>query len=257
MVKYVLNVEKVGLIREGLSKNDAEVQKAYAKMIEYVMDSEKGDLVREGLSKNDEEVQKICTKFIGDIPDQDEKEKLLEMMIKEGKGNILVQSVLYDKENVSKENLSRVAFDKSGSETTLIGGKLKNKTIIRHMEPGAFVTWQKLYEGYKMWNAAGFNYVPIEPIQSFKLNKKGLVDVYTSVLDLSLQEWIDMSGDFSKELEIDRNKILDVLDKADIDHGHTHRGNFCLSFFRDKDGNVDFSKKPRIYLIDFDQAKSP
>ena len=33
--------------------------------------------------------------------------------------------------------------------------------------------------------------------------------------------------------------------------------NFCLRFFRDENGKVDFDKIPRLYLIDFDQAISP
>ena len=178
-------------------------------------------------------------------------------MAKNKLGNSLVESPLYKKKEVLDEHFSRQEFEKTGSGLTLLGGELKDNTIIRHIEPEAFLSWQKLYEDHELWKNAGFDYVPIEPIQSFKVNKDDLVDVYSGVLDLSYAWWTQISaGSFSDELQKDHDSILKVLKEQKVDHGHTHEQNFCLRFFRDENGNVDFNKKPRMYLIDFDQAVS-
>ena len=48
-----------------------------------------------------------------------------------------------------------------------------------------------------------------------------------------------------------------MIDELGIEHGHPHVDNFVLRFFRDDDGVPDLKRKPRLYLIDFDQAVSP
>ncbi|PKL72117.1 hypothetical protein CVV26_02925 [Candidatus Kuenenbacteria bacterium HGW-Kuenenbacteria-1] len=194
------------------------------------------------------------------VPKNEQKD--LFELAKEKLGNVLIESSLYSKNIISNDSFSRQNFEKGGSKkkspkTTLIGGGLKNKTIIRHIKPEHFLTWQKVYKNYKLWEKAGFDYVPIEPIQSFKLNKENLVNVYSGVLDLDLYDWKQITDEFVKELEEDREKIIEILEKNKIKHGHTNVvKNFCLRFFRDKNGNVDFNQKPRIYLIDWDQAVS-
>ena len=50
--------------------------------------------------------------------------------------------------------------------------------------------------------------------------------------------------------------IEKVLLSQEISHGHPHDGNFCLRFFRDQENRPDFTRTPRLYLIDFDQAIS-
>lgn len=216
------------------------------------------ELIQAGLANPNIEVQKAAAEMIRCAP-KDARKNIFQLAKRKKVGNVLlVEPPLYNKGGeISKEAFQRTKFPKTGSETTLIGGNLKGKTIIRHLMPTAFLTWQKLYEDYPLWRREGFDYVPIEPIQSYRLNQKGLVDVYSGVLDLNLSSWKEMTDDFARELDSDRNKIVSVLDKQDIRHGHTNNGNFCLRFFRDKNGNVDFNKKPRLYLIDFDQAVSP
>lgn len=122
----------------------------------------------------------------------------------------------------------------------------------------AFLAWQKIYENHQVWENNGFDYVPIEPIQSYRLNKKGLVDVFSGVLDLSLAKWLEYSSRmFEEELTKQRDKIISVLESQNISHGHTHNYNFVLRFFRNKDGNPDLNQVPRLYAIDFDAAVSP
>ena len=186
-----------------------------------------------------------------------QRQRMFNLAIEKGLGEELIRPPLYKDKDINNQNFSRHQFDKTGSGTTLIGGALKNKTIIRHVEPEAFLSWQKIYENHKLWEENGFDYVPIEPIISYKLNKKGLVDVHSGVLDLSFGEWKRKTSLFVKGLGDEIDKIIQILDEQNIDHGHAHDNNFCLRFFRDSEGKVDFTKKPRIYLIDFDQAVSP
>ncbi len=204
------------------SDNSNEIKKVYAAMICYASENKKADLFKQAWGKL---------------------------------GNTLIEPPLYENMDMSKRKFSRMEFSKTGSETTLIGGKLKDKIIIRHITPESFLAWQKLYEDYEMWAKAGFDYVPIEPIQSFKLNGNGLVDVYSGVLDLNLDDWKKYIGGYDRALDGVKERIKGILIERGIIHGHDyHDGNFCLRFFRDKNGNIDFSKKPRVYIIDFDMA---
>ncbi len=250
-------------IRAGLATDNIEVYKVCVSMIRYVLADERARIIRAGLASDKIEVRKACAYMIR-YAHMYHQNKLFHLAIKNGVGNCVVEPPLYANTTVSKESFSRGEFQKTGSETTLIGGELIGKTIIRHITPIAFMAWQRLYEDYQLWQSSGFDYVPIEPIHSFRLNKKGMVDVYAGVLDLNLDlwtklsdHWIQRSDQFIDELGQDSDKILDVLERNNIQHCHTHAGNFCLKFFRDESGNVDFSKKPRIYLIDFDRAISP
>ncbi len=51
--------------------------------------------------------------------------------------------------------------------------------------------------------------------------------------------------------------IAEAITNLGFDHGHMHDGNFCLRFYRNEKGEPDFTRLPRLYLIDFDLAISP
>jgi hypothetical protein len=178
-------------------------------------------------------------------------------IFEKGIGEEIIKPPLYNKSNIDDKTFRREKFDKTGSGTTLIGGSLKDKIITRHIEPEAFLSWQRLYEDYNLWKKNGFDYVPIEPIQSYRLGKDNLVDVHSGVLDLSLDSWQKITSLFNQELHIQKKEILATLKSVDIEHGHTHDDNFILRFFRDENGKPDITKVPRLYLIDFDRAVSP
>ncbi len=258
-VKAISNIpeeERLGFIRIGLSKESFPVKKASIKMIQYSPKELRAKLIKQGLLGEDLELRKKYAKVIHSTPTEKERKELLDLA-KKKLGNALVEPPLYDNTEISSGHFSREEFAKTGSGTTLIGGELKDKAIFRHITPEAFLSWQEAYENHEVWKHAGFNYVPIEPIFSFHQNKNGLIDVASGVLDISFKDWKKMSGDFSEELEKEEIKIRTVLNESGIIHGHPHRGNFCLRFFRKENGDADFSKKPRIYLIDFDRAISP
>ncbi|KKW46364.1 hypothetical protein A2766_02835 [Candidatus Kaiserbacteria bacterium RIFCSPHIGHO2_01_FULL_58_22] len=251
-------------IKQALSQEDPEVQRKAAGMIRYVPEQERASLqllvlekIKQALSQEDPEVQRKAAEMILCAPKQ-ERASLIKIAFYAGLGNEIVKSPLYDNSNFDKERFKRKMFEKTGSETTLVGGTLKDKLIIRHVKPSAFLAWQKIYENHQVWKNNGFDYVPIEPIQSYRLNKKGLVDVFSGVLDLSLAQWAEVSGYmFMEELGKQKHNIISVLERQGIRHGHTHDRNFVLRFFRNKDGNSDLNQVPRLYAIDFDAAFSP
>lgn len=291
-VSVIDNIEgakRASFVKRGLESMDAEIQEASAHMIYCVPREEIPPLIMLGLKSSNPEVQKISalqitrariadraqlimfglensgakTELLSVIGLISEEHQLamLAFLTKKKMGNNFVAPRLYKNNKITNKDFSRQKFAKTGSETVLIGGGLKDKTILRKIEPSAFVAWQSVYENHNLWTQAGFDYVPIEPIQSYHLNSEGLVDVYTGILDLSLSDWIDIDGKntalFRGELEKQRDKIIEILEREGIRHGHIHDRNFCLRFYRDEQGEPDFARVPRIYLIDFDQAISP
>src|SRR3989339_571573 len=251
-------------IKQALSQKDPTVQREAAEMIWYVPRREIVSLqllisekIKQALSQEDPAVQREAVGMIRYAPAQ-KRISLVKIASDAGLGNEIVKPPLYYNSNLDRGRFKREKFHKTGSETTLVGGALKDKLSIRHIKPRAFLAWQKIYENYQVWQDNGFDYVPIDPIQSYRLNKKGMVDVFSGVLDLSLAEWSEISGNiFIKELEEQRDKIISILESQGIRHGHTHDNNFVLRFFRDQDGNPDLTKVPRLYAIDFDMAVSP
>jgi hypothetical protein len=255
-VKSIANIpekERKAFIEIGLSSDDEEIQKTAVRMIQFAEKGLRLKLIKIGLNSEDPVLKKEYAKIIHSVPEEKDRKQLLDLA-KQKLGNALVEPPLYDRSNISEDHFSREEFGKTGSGTTLVGGELKDKAIFRHMAPDAFLTWQEAFEDHRMWKRAGFDYVPIEPILSFHYNKNGLVDVSSGVLDISFGEWKGMSGDFSQKLAEEKNEIKKVLSDEGIVHGHSHNDNFCLRFFRKGNGDIDYRKKPRIYLIDFDRS---
>jgi hypothetical protein len=205
--------------------------------------------------KEDQSVRQRYAWLIPFTPPQDKRR--LFTLAKKRLGDALVEPPLYQPTTFAGDEslFPREPFAKTGSETMLVGGELKGKIIVRRLNSEAFLVWQQLFENHALWKEAGFDYVPIEPIVSYRLGKDGLVDVSTGVLDLNLDLWLKMGGNFQKELNAKYDQILSVLDHRWIHHGHPHRENVVLRFFRDRKGHVDFTREPRCYLIDFDLAE--
>jgi len=265
---YYVGYERISLLSIGLNSPHPEVQKAAVDAIRSVVpEEERAELIKLGLNSSNPEVQKMAVGFMGSGMSKKDRRELLDLIKEKGlTGEFIRPPTLYAPEfkigNNEKEiddvSFSRNEFRKTGSGITLIGGELKDKTVIRHIHPKAFIAWQKLYEDHNIWKEAGFDYVPVEQIQSYKLNKENSVDVFTGVLDLALGQWLGKTDKiFERELLDQRDKIIQVVNLLKIRHGHMHDNNFCLRFFRDKDGKVDLNRVPRVYLIDFDQAISP
>lgn len=250
-IKYAPATERGGLIKAAFATGNPQVQIEAASMIAYAPATERAELIKTAFATRIQEAQ---TRAVESIPYVSETERaLLVALAKEVAPEALIAPPLYTKTELSADRpFAEAKFAKSGFETTLLGGPLKGKVIVRRLSPHAFMVWRNLFENYRLWQENGFDYVPIEPIVSYSLDQKGRVEVISGVLDLSLAQWADYHDDFYPDLVDDRNRILWVLKKAGIRHGHAHDANFCLRFYRQPNGKPDFSRKPRIYRIDFD-----
>lgn len=168
----------------------------------------------------------------------------------------LMFSRLYPHEQDTTNGQRRVKFAKTGSAMTILrGGTLERKLIIRHIEKRAFLAWMRACEQYNTWLNAGFDYIPVEPIQSFAF-RKHTVDVYAGFLDIDLKHWLTVSnGRFKQELLDKRDQIISVLRQLGIRHSDLHWGNFFLRFPRRADGSIDTQTLPNIYVGDFDKSQ--
>ncbi|MEK6857845.1 MAG: hypothetical protein AABX39_04630, partial [Nanoarchaeota archaeon] len=159
----------------------------------------------------------------------------------------------------SEKSLVRREFEKSGSRTVLLGGKLVGKVIIRIIDEESFLAWKKAFEAEEVWKNLGFDYVPVEPILSkngkfrvFKTKDETYgvkYRVYTKVLGPSLKDFraVPENHKYANYLNELRWKIINGLKSLGISHGHYHEDNFCLEYF-----NNDL----RMYVIDFDSSSS-
>jgi len=248
-------------IRDTLNGHSPEAWKVAAEMIEYVSREERAALrqivvekIRDALNSPSPEAWKVAAEMAWYVS-KEEQSSLFKQVL-EKTGDTLIKPPLYHQSDIYEERFLRKEFSKTGSRMTLVGRELKNKVIIRHMSPKPFLTWKAIYEDYSFWQENDFDYVPVEPIISYRLEKDGDVAVFSGVLDLSLARWQRITSQFTSELKAQRDKILIVLDKKGIKHGHAHDDNFCLRFWRNENGRSDMTRVPRLYLIDFDEATS-
>jgi hypothetical protein len=263
MIFCTLGEDTAGLIRQALNSPFPEVQKAGAAMTTFAPADQKSELknmvverIHQALNSPFPGVQKIGATMIMYAP-EDQRPGLFLSVIQNTKVlKIMIEPPLYETSSVTTSDFSRAELSKTGSKATVIGGALRNMIIIRNLSPSHFQAWKDLYEDYNFWKEQGFEYVPVEPIVSFHIQKDSSVAVAAGVLDLNLSQWMHMTDLFGKELLAQQKKILSALQRKGFDHGHPHDDNFCLRFLRDTQGDPDITVPPRMYLIDFDQALS-
>lgn len=172
----------------------------------------------------------------------------------------VMNPALYD--GLKNSRFYRRQFQKTGSDTVLLGeDNLFNRIILRIVPVSAFVNWMNAYAAYKIWQEAGFNYVPIEPIVRASIIKgnSNNVRVFTGVLGVTVNRYLQMSfvEPQDKKYVTDQvEKIQETLLRMGVNHGHPHLNNFCVVHERTSDGEIDWSKPPRVYCIDFDQSDS-
>ena len=149
-------------------------------------------------------------------------------------------------------------FEKTGGEIKLFGKTLFNKIIQHTLPTTSLMAWRKAYESPGMWKQAGFDYVPIEPIVSFRNKDKKYSRVNSAVLGITLWEYERIFGE-NKSLNQQVDLMEQILNRLRVKYNykvpqHWHKHNFVLQFERDERGEVDLSREPRIYLIDWDYA---
>jgi hypothetical protein len=136
---------------------------------------------------------------------------------------------------------------KDGSGTVLLGGGLYGKATVRVIGKYGLDAWKKAIK-------LG---IPVEPILKkngrFRIakNKDGSYRVSTGVLKgQSVYAFFRNKKHKQFHWEVSRQgrEIIRQLDLNGIVHGHLHSGNMVVVM---KQG------KPKVYLIDFDQARAP
>ncbi|MBT3816867.1 MAG: HEAT repeat domain-containing protein [Candidatus Magasanikbacteria bacterium] len=255
-------------VLEALGSGNIDMQKAAITVARHVPEPGKNECMNEafllisGLIKSEDNEEQKNGAEMAYYVTHPNMEELFSIIEKDSELlNTLMFSRLYpdDQNGLDKDNAAsfhrRIKFAKTGSEMTLLrGGTLEGKLLIRHIKKSAFLGWMLAFENYEAWLAEDFDYVPVEPIQSFAF-KKNTIDVYAGLFDIDLKHWLTVSGGrFKQELLVMRKKIIFVLQKMDIRHGDLHTGNFFLKFSRHTDGSIDTQTCPRVYVGDFDKS---
>lgn len=159
-------------------------------------------------------------------------------------------------------NFRALPLQKDGSELTIFGGILEDRTITCTIDPLAFLGWRKAFEASDTWQNLGFSYVPVEPIIRTSSGKQaGKMNVYARVLKgITVEKWFENSNIlFEKEIRTRQANIREGLlmigaEFAQVNRGHDHDNNYIVVPERDENGKRRLDVPPRVYLIDFDQA---
>ncbi|MFH1404960.1 MAG: hypothetical protein ABIH21_02575 [Patescibacteria group bacterium] len=263
--------EKVrGLVEQGLGSDNFGEFKHAIMLISNVKPSEQLRLIQQAveileqrLKSDDESVRKHATILACSLPDDEHMQLFLSYPQEFSALRKLAQTTpLYDQH---EGRFVKGEFDKSGSGTTLLDvvpgnpeNSLRNRVIIRHIKSEAYEAWKDAFEAFDFWKEKGFDYVPVEPIVKARVGKKPMtVDVFTRVLQgPAVGDWKEKGGLYLDEIYKQVERIKNSLKELQVEHGHTHMGNFIVVFERDSNGELIFEKTPRVYVIDFDQAVS-
>jgi len=250
------------VIRLAAEKAPQKADSALMRNLRFLPGALREKVVRLALEKAP---QKVASELIWDCEYLFEatRNEIMEI-VQTGERNNLTKSeninpILYKEIEDLEKQFSRKEFPKTGTRTVLLGGTLINNAILRIIPNSAFISWVKAYGAVEDWKEAGFNYVPIEPILKASSCKDGKdVRVYAGVLGISVPNYLTI---YSSKEHHDRVKqqvetIKETLEKMGINHGHVHSNNFCVLHERTAEGEIDWSKPPRVYCIDFDQSTS-
>lgn len=253
------------LVRRGLEDKNFVVYEEAVYCLKSVPIKERAALIRLGLAHAFPRVRLEAATHIKTLP-EDEQEPLYaeyykyKSLTEEELRTLAISTPLY--KNASGKFFKR-NFEKSGTVTTLLDAvpgvpekSLKNRVILRHIPINAYRNWVQAFENCGFWQEKGFDYVPIEPIIRAKLDSDGTVSVSTRVLGTSVEAWKKQTPLFRREIDQKVEQITKAIEEMGIVHGHPHENNFCLVFERTPEGVIDLTKPPRVYLIDFDEAKS-
>ena len=177
------------------------------------------------------------------------------------KVNNLTRSILHDEATPSDV----VKFDKTGTETFIL--PVAEDASVRIIPKQAAANWFKAFSDWPIWYEKGFNYVPVEDMLGVtdrlanpELDPSSQVAVTTSNLHgLNLWDYVFASGEGQghiRELYAMRDLIKQTLAEMGIRHRHDHDKNFVVVPYTTDDGRADLSRTPRLYIIDFDMARS-
>ncbi|MBI4592199.1 hypothetical protein HY733_02010 [Candidatus Uhrbacteria bacterium] len=252
----------VTLIEEGLKSKIPLIRKKMAELIVDLPREAQTGLVKRMFREHKED-HEMAVGLLEFLTEENRKEILEEdQTMHERLLSLASHTPLYEQHY---DLFFRGQFEKTGSSTTLLDQvpgmdvSLRERLIVRHILPEAYLTWRKAYEASEFWKEQGFSYVPVEPIVSVTADKHDPenADVFTRVLNgPSCSTWGSQTTLYRRHISVQMEKIKEALRTLRIDHGHEHEGNFVLVFQRDLEGKIQLEKPPNVYLIDFDQSFS-
>ena len=270
MIQHAPEDERTRLIKMGLGDKDWNIRGEMTKMIQYAPENERARLIKIGLTDENQGVQRNAARMIQYAP-ENERASLSLLIRKDHKDveNKVDEAIVKKLASTTPlykntaETFFKEEFEKTGSRTTLLdrapghpGKTLKGKVIVRHILSSAYLNWTKAFESHAFWKEQGFDYVPVEPILRARAGASEIA-VSTRVLGPNVLQWkIITKNLFGVEIDNQVNKIRSAIAELGITHGHPHQGNFVLAFHKTANGEVDLSRPPRVYMIDFDAAIS-
>lgn len=129
----------------------------------------------------------------------------------------------------------------------------------RTISISAFLIWKKAFENHDLRSKYGRDYVPIEPIISFKLRSDNMCTVWSKVLNTTLYDFFYDNSVMVKlhwyELKRRVEKLTRNLELMWIIHNDAFNKNICIQYFYTKSWDIDINRCPRIYLVDWDRAE--
>lgn len=149
---------------------------------------------------------------------------------------------------------------KSSDDALILVDKYEGSAYQRIMNLKGFLVWKKALESFNIREREWREYVPIEPILSFRLQIDGKIKVVSKIMHCSLTNFIKMEQDsglrlYTGQLRAQKKKIVEALLKMWIVHNDAFDRNFCIQFFYTENGDIDITQCPRLYLIDRDRAE--
>ena len=263
LIRYVSETDQMMLIERGFGDRDPDVRREAAKLIDQAPEADRARLIEQGFRDRAPNVRREAARFFSSIPEAD-RARLIALLPQgiDALQTLASTTPLYKN---TPEKFFRARFEKTGSGTTLLDtvpgdpeNTLRERLIIRHVTIDPVLSWKSAYEAADFWKAKGFEYVPVEPLVKFTQKKDPtMVDAFTRVLrGPSVITWEATINLYAAEIDAQVEKLRRALGELGIKHGHLHGGNFIVLFDRDEKGEVILTRPPRVYVIDFDQAKS-
>ncbi len=272
MVKQFTYEDALNIIRESLNDRSIYLRICAVKALTYFLDKDFDFEFYEYILQNQNEhpgvklaLLRLKLRYFDEylLSSNDGNMKGRDKIVKQ----IIELSEVYNEELYSDHfNFEQLKMKKwkTGGKMETLGDKFLGKMITKYVPLDGFLAWRKLYESPKIWEEAGFDYVPMEPIISFKNDKRflGLVKVQTGVLGMTVQSYENLGwGKFGRFIEDKMSLIRKVVESNEVIYDYTvgnhwREGNFCLRWERlNNSDEIDWTRHPRVYLIDFDHAK--
>lgn len=162
---------------------------------------------------------------------------------------------------LTRSSLHRMAGDgimrirHAQSETYILPKDME--ASVRIMSTEAAAAWLLAFKNVEPWYEAGFNYIPVEPVQDIVPtdDPERVAALTTTLRGPSLETAMGVFSKHKDQLYDMKERIRTTLSEMCIRHGDLSVGNFVAVPYTKPSGRADLSRCPRLYVIDFEAAK--